>query len=244
MKTLLLDIETSANLVYSFGLFNQNININQIVESGQTICFAAKWLGKKKLYFKSLNDPDMLETIHQLMSESDAIVTYNGKSFDIPILNKEFLLADMEPPAPSHQIDLYRTIKRHFKFTSHKLQYVSKALGIGTKESHSGFSTWVGCMNGDKKSWKEMKKYNLQDVILLESLYHKLLPWDDQHPNINLYTDDEAGCPNCASTDMQKRGFSYTKLRKYQRYQCNSCKKYCRSSRSVEGTNIQAERQS
>jgi hypothetical protein len=32
-------------------------------------------------------------------------------------------------------------------------------------------------MNGDDKAWKEMKKYQIQDVQLLDSLYDILLPW-------------------------------------------------------------------
>jgi hypothetical protein len=32
-------------------------------------------------------------------------------------------------------------------------------------------------MNGDDKAWREMKKYQVQDVVLLEELYQVLLPW-------------------------------------------------------------------
>jgi hypothetical protein len=32
-------------------------------------------------------------------------------------------------------------------------------------------------MEGDKKAWKEMKEYQIQDVNLLVDLYHELLPW-------------------------------------------------------------------
>jgi hypothetical protein len=32
-------------------------------------------------------------------------------------------------------------------------------------------------MAGDDKAWKEMKKYQIQDVNLLVDLYDLLLPW-------------------------------------------------------------------
>jgi hypothetical protein len=32
-------------------------------------------------------------------------------------------------------------------------------------------------MNGDKKAWKTMEDYNIQDVILLEKLYKKMLTY-------------------------------------------------------------------
>ena len=32
-------------------------------------------------------------------------------------------------------------------------------------------------MAGEDKAWREMKKYQIQDVVLLEELYQVLLPW-------------------------------------------------------------------
>ena len=43
MKILLLDIETAPNIVHSWGLWQQNIGLPQIVKSGYTICWSAKW---------------------------------------------------------------------------------------------------------------------------------------------------------------------------------------------------------
>ena len=45
MKTLLIDIETKPHKAYCWGLFDQRIGLNQIVEPGGTLCWAAKWLG-------------------------------------------------------------------------------------------------------------------------------------------------------------------------------------------------------
>ncbi len=81
----------------------------------------------------------MLDSVHKLLDEADAIVHYNGSRFDIPILHKEFLLAGMPPPAPAKQIDLLQVARRQFRFVSNKLDYVSQALGLGSKtDSVSG----------------------------------------------------------------------------------------------------------
>ena len=87
-------------------------------------------------------------------------------------------------------------------------------------------------MDGDKQAWREMKEYNIQDVILLEELYMVLRPWIKNHPNLNLWSpkQTEHACPNCGSEDVQKRGYSYTKVAKYQRYQCTACGTWSKSN--------------
>src|SRR5690606_22016747 len=47
VRILTLDVETSPMLSYHFGLWDQNIGINQIVKQSRIICFAAKWVGEK-----------------------------------------------------------------------------------------------------------------------------------------------------------------------------------------------------
>ena len=53
-------------------------------------------------------------------------------------------------------------------FPSHKLNYLSSELGFGSKLPHEGFEMWKGCMRDEKKWWEIMRKYNRQDVILLD----------------------------------------------------------------------------
>jgi hypothetical protein len=54
---------------------------------------------------------------------------------------------------------------------------VAQKLGVGAKVKHSGFQLWIDCMAGNDKAWREMKKYQIQDVELLDNLYNVLLPW-------------------------------------------------------------------
>lgn len=231
MKILLLDIETFPNIVHSWGLFNQNIGITQIVKSGHTACWAAKWLGEKKTMYYGLNtatNAKMLKEIWKLLDEADAVVHYNGARFDIPTLNKEFVKHGLLPPSPYKQIDLLRTARKMFKFASNKLDYVCQFLGIGAKTRHKGHELWTECMANNEKSWKLMQRYNIQDVALLEKLYNKLLPWIPNHPNRQMYGHE--GCPHCSSKDVQKRGFAYALTQKYQRYKCNDCGTWSRGS--------------
>ena len=50
-KILVFDIETKPNLVYAWGLWDQNISIGQIVEPSAPICFSAKFVGEKEIFF-------------------------------------------------------------------------------------------------------------------------------------------------------------------------------------------------
>lgn len=176
----MLDIETTPLQVYTWGLWDQNIGINQIIKSTEMLCFGAKWLGEKSVNFKSVHHDGkkaMLEELHRLMDEADALVGWNSASFDHKHINREFLENGMTPPAPTKDLDLMTIVKANFQFPSNKLDYVAQKLGVGSKVKHSGFELWIGCMNDDKKAWAEMKRYQIQDVQLLDSLYDILLPW-------------------------------------------------------------------
>jgi uncharacterized protein YprB with RNaseH-like and TPR domain len=180
MKTLLLDIETTPMQVYTWGLWDQNISIDQIIKSTEMLCFGARWLGTKKVIFKSAHHDGkeaMLKELHKLMDEADLLVGWNSAAFDHKHINREFLENGIMPPAPTKDLDLMTITKANFLFPSNKLDYVAQKLGVGSKVKHSGFKLWIRCMAGDNKAWAEMKKYQIQDVNLLAELYDVLLPW-------------------------------------------------------------------
>ena len=112
----------------------------------------------------------MLQKIHDLISEADAVCHYNGTRFDIPVLNKEFLLHHLAPPAPYKQIDLLKVVRKEFRFASNKLDHIAQRLGLGKKTAHEGYQLWVKCMNKDPVAWKTMEKYNKQKAIVFNTL--------------------------------------------------------------------------
>lgn len=242
MRTLILDIETSPNVAHVWSLFNENISLDQLQEPSFTLCWAAKWRGSKRTFFCNYHDPEMLGAIWDLMNEADVVVHYNGDKFDIPVLNKEFLLAGMDPPSPYHSLDLYKTVKKKFRFSSLKLKHVAEQLNLTNKVQHEGHNLWVGVLNNDDKSWRKMKKYNIGDVIATEELLERIYPWIDTVPNQNLYVDisvDTPLCPGCGGDVLQRRGFSYTRLGKYQRFLCIRCGRWSRGSKRISGTELQ-----
>jgi DNA polymerase elongation subunit (family B) len=233
-RILLLDIETAPNTAFVWQLRQDYISPDQLVSSGYVLCVSAKWLGEKEVFFFSVYEHGqhkMLKAIHKLVEEADMVVHYNGAKFDIPTLQREYLTEGMSPPSPIKQIDLLKVVRKQFKFTSNKLDFVCQKLGLGNKVHHKGMALWRGCMEDNPADWKVMEAYNKQDVRLLESLYNKLLPWIPNHPNHTLYTDQPNSCPRCGGFSFQSRGTAHTASVAYKRYQCKGCKGWFRGDK-------------
>lgn len=204
--------------------------------SGYTMCWAAKWLDNDEIMFDSVyhsRPKSMIKRIHTLLDEADAVVHYNGQKFDIPTLNKEFLLHGLPPPAPYKQIDLLRTARKQFRFPSNKLDYIAQTLGLGEKTQHKGHELWVECMAKLPEAWETMQEYNINDVILLEKVYYKLLPWIKGHANHSLHDSVGTVCPNCGGVHYQRRGIAFTIGGSYQRYKCNDCGTWFRNTKNL-----------
>jgi hypothetical protein len=188
------------------------------------------------VYFESAESQShkqVLRPIHGLLNDADVVIHYNGIKFDIPTLNREFVKHGFTPPSPYKQLDLYRVVRRSFRFESNKLDAVTRSLGLPTKTKHEGFQLWVRCMDGDPKAWRMMGEYNRNDVEILEPLYERLRPWIDKHPA--LVTTSGLACPKCESTRVQRRGVQVAVSRTYHRFHCQACGGWFRSNKSVSG---------
>lgn len=232
-RILLWDIESAPALGYVWGKWEQNVLAFQT--DWYVISIAYKWLGDKTTYVKGLVDYDryfvnpeddyeLASLAHKLFSEADIVVAHNGISFDTRKIQARMLFHGFDPPTPFKEVDTLKIARKHFAFTSNKLGDLCDSLGIGRKLETGGFETWLGCMRGDEKAWAKMKRYNKQDVVILEKLYLRLLPWTSTHPNLASISERPTACPKCGSTvGMQARGFTLSALSRRQRYQCNGC---------------------
>jgi len=246
-RILVIDIETSPNLAYVWRLFKENVSLSQLRETGQVISFAAKWHGEKRIEFHSDFDfstnefgghEAMVRRAWELMDEADMIVHYNGTTFDIPHLNREFILLGLTPPSPHKNIDLLTTARKRFRFTSNKLDHVAQQLGIGAKVKHIGFDLWRLCMAGDPAAWRLMRKYNRGDVVITDALYEKFLPWIGSHPHYAMFVETKTGfenvCGRCGGR-LTRQGRAYTAVGVFQRYQCVKCKSWSRGKHRLMG---------
>lgn len=239
-RTLFIDIETAPTLGYFWGLWKENIGINQIKKHSHLLSFGAKWLGEKKLIYQDQskckdieNDKNLVLAIRDLLDEAEIVVVQNGDAFDIPTIKTRMLAHGITPFSPFRSVDTLLVAKREFRFTSNKLEYMAEALGCkvkkGKHKEFPGFDLWKECMTGNNRAWAEMKLYNLDDVIVLEEVYMKMRPWMTNHPNMGIYVEGEKPvCPNC-SGKVQHRGTKYTATGIFKQYHCLECGKYSRS---------------
>lgn len=231
MKVLILDIETKPAIAYVWRVYDENITPDQIIDRGGLLCFAAKWAGEKEIFFKSEWEDGkaaMLEAIHKLLDEADAVVTYNGDKFDLPKLMGEFVLEKMRPPAPVTSIDVLKTVKK-LGLLMNKLAYTAPLIQAGRKLKHEGFPLWSKVLEGDEKARERMKKYNIQDIVVLEKLYNRVKPYIKNHPHLG---KDKHECGACGSNKTQKRGFRRTKYFLIQRIQCTNCGSWSEGTRT------------
>jgi hypothetical protein len=234
----LLDLETFPNLSYTWGAWEQNVI--EILEPWYVLSYAAQWFGTRPIICRGLDDvgqrpgrPNsdrrLMQEVHALMDEADIIVAHNGIDFDVKVANARFIAHGFVPPSPYKVVDTKRTIKQVARFSSNKLDWLCKQLGLGRKVEHEGFPLWKGCAAGDPAAWARMKRYNRHDVRLLGDLYRTIAPWIRQ-PNAALFSGDER-CVNpvCRSTDIEWRGVSRQITRTYRRFQCRKCGKWGRA---------------
>lgn len=236
-KILFLDIETAPSLGWVWEKYQTNVI--DFKSNWYVLSYAYKWAHESEVHAVGLidypgykrdreNDKQLMKDLWKLMDEADVIIAHNGDSFDLPKINTRFVTHGLTPPTPYKTVDTLRIARKVFAFESNKLDDLGRYLGVGRKLPHTGFHLWRGCMEGDPESWVTMKQYNAHDIELLEKVYYIVRAWDKRHPLVN--QGEAERCPTCGSGNCQRRGFSYTLLRKKQRYQCNECHRWFEGS--------------
>lgn len=221
-KLLYIDIEWAPALVYTFNMWNVNVTPDKMIDHGGMLCFCAKWSDSKDFLFFSEWEhgrDGMAQAALDLLSEADAVVTYNGDKYDIPKITGEIVLAGLAPPPPVTSIDVIKSIRK-MGFNMNRLAYIGPLLGVGGKVKHEGFNLWKDVMDGKEKAQKAMRRYCIQDVRLLEKLYKRIRPFIKNHPHMGTAKKE---CGACGSNHVQSRGYRRTKHYRIQRVQCQSC---------------------
>lgn len=229
-KILILDIETAPKVAYVWRFFKEHVGAKQVLEHGHIMSYAAKWLGDSAIIYQENRKEDdkvLVRSLVELLDSADVVVAHNGSRFDFPQVMGRALVHGIAPPSPFKELDTVKVAKKEFGFPSNSLEYLGIALGVEQKDNHKkfpGFELWLECLRGNEEAWEEMRQYNIQDVITLEEIYLKMRPFIKNHPNVGVFGEQEqAVCPKCGSTHLQWRGYAYTQVGKYHRFQCKSC---------------------
>lgn len=233
-KILIIDIETTPLLSYTWGLWRQNVGLNQIYKDWCILSYAAKWFGDSTIIYSDNrdkddieDDSDLLEQMWALLDEADIVIAHNGKGFDFKKMNARFISAGMSPPSSYRKVDTLEIAKRHFNFTSNRLEYLTNLLCEDYQKSvhkeYPGFELWKACMKGEVKAFEEMEKYNIMDVLSLEELFIKLAPWTDKIPNLDVYYHYETKMTCLCGGEFAHDGYVYTNVSAFDRWRCKGC---------------------
>jgi len=132
-----LDIESLPAEVYTFQLYDQNIGIEQVISEVCLLSWAGKFLNESKVYSDILtpeeapekNDKRIVQSCWDFMSRCDCIIGHNMNMFDSKMMNMFFLKHGLNP-LKYVVVDTLVVAKNSFRFSSNKLAFINKQLGI------------------------------------------------------------------------------------------------------------------
>lgn len=233
LRRLYFDIEAAPAKAYIWGLKTRYVPLDHVAEDGFILCFAYWWEGDDTIECVSIWEHGreaMVQKAWELLDEADHVITFNGKSYDVPMLNTEFLIDRLGPPSPYYHTDLYQETKQ-FRTLSSSLKYYLRILGLDSKLEHKGMALWTGCMDGVAEDQHIMEQYNMQDVDVMPELYEILYPWLKNVPNEALYMEPaengKLSC-RCGSTNLRFKGYKHNRTLSYKQYLCEDCGSYLR----------------
>lgn len=228
-----LDIETTPLRSFTWGLWQQNIYIDQIISNWFMLSWAGKWLGDNTMYSNVLTPEEVINEddnrivmdLWHFLDRADIVIAHYGDAFDLPKIRSRFLINGINPPSSYKQIDTKKIASKEFGFSSNKLEALARLFGFKGKDK-TDFDLWAECIKGNEDALDQMRSYNEQDIYVLEDVYLKLRPYIKGHPNLDLYIDsEEPVCPACGKHTLEAipNKFFYTQAVKYQLYRCTSC---------------------
>lgn len=230
-NVLIFDLETSLLRGWFFSVWKQNIQPAQIDTDMFLLTWSAKWLNEPTVYSgkltseeaKKQDDSRIVKDLWKFIEAADCIIAHNLLGFDQKVMNTRFLMNGLNPPTPYRVIDTLAILKKRFRFTYNRLDWIHKKIQ-GQGKIKTDIQLWIDCYNGNEEALQQMSTYNDQDVLVLEDVYMLLRPWAHSHPNINLYVEsDGPACPTCGSIDLNWQGKYTTAVNSYSSFRCNNC---------------------
>lgn len=213
-RRLLLDCETSPNVLYSWRVGHKiSLSPDNIVSERALICIGWKWQGQKRthcLTWDNGDDKAMLEQFIPILESADEVVAHNGDRFDLPWLRARAAYHGIPVSPYIKTIDTCAQSRRLFYFNSAKLDYLGQFLGVGQK-IETDYDLWKRVMAGSKAALREMVAYCKGDVELLEKVYLRLESYNKPKTHQGVTRGGiKSDCPQCGSPDTIRIGMKVT----------------------------------
>lgn len=223
VKKLFYDIEITGILGWTYQMYDSRVH--KVEKMPIMMCFSYAW-NDGKIQHESIqyqSEEELTKKLWQLFDEADIVVAFNAYKFDNKVAVAKFMQFGLMPPARYKTVDPFRVHKAIARTPSNSLQALCEFYGIEGKTEVTHSSLWYGCLQGDEKSWKLMKKYNNGDIRALRGVYNKQLPWNPNHPNMGVLMQKRDVCAKCGSPNIQSRGTEERVNGLVRRWSCNDC---------------------
>lgn len=231
-KIFCFDLELLPIIARVWRLYDVNVGLNQIKEDWSVLSWAGKFLDEKKVHYADTrnkkdvrDDEEIVRELHKHLSQADMVLGHNSDRFDVKKINTRFIKYGLDPVQFSKKIDTLKIARKYFKFTSNKLDFLASFLGKTPKRKSKQFhgqELWNECEAGNLKAFKEMEKYNKQDILTTIEVFDVLKAWDE---SLNFQAYHGQYVCVCGGKDFYRDGFRYNKQSAYQLYRCRSCGK-------------------
>lgn len=239
-RTLIWDLESSLLEGYFFRIWQENIPMRRIKKQAHLLSVSFAFNDEPVQGYrltpeqvKTGDDFDLVCKMAEAVNNCDLMVTFNGKRFDVKLLNTRALFWGLPPVKSPKHIDLFEQSKRVFKFPSNSMQNVSMYLGENGKLETSGSNLWERCSEWEnydecEKALIEMLTYGNQDIEATRDLYKRFQGWMKGVPNLGTITNEVTEnktlrCVHCGSDDifpMDKK--TYTTVSSFDLYRCSN----------------------
>lgn len=183
-----------------------------------------------KNWTKDVNDDyEVVKAARAIIADADALISHNGKRFDLKFFNTRLAKHGLEPLHKMKHIDTCQKAKQHYYLFNNKLDTLGKWFADEEKMDHEGWPLWVKVHGGlprvkDEDAEQRMTKYCKQDVDLTTKVFKVLRPHCNEIPNYNLFTSMDVNvCTHCGSTRIKRDGHTYTKTTVLKRWRCKDC---------------------
>lgn len=168
MVTAFLDIETTS--LYA--------------DTGMLVCAVLRSEGKDTLFFveSPKKEKDVLERLLKQTRKCDTLITFNGRSFDLPFLVSRGIvlgIQDVTLNPPCH-IDLFEHCRKNLRFDKLSLDHIARVLGVEVETGLTGrevphlYLTYLA--KQDKELRDRIIEHCISDVNMLEKISLRLGP--------------------------------------------------------------------
>ena len=121
------------------------------------------------------NDKVLVHDIAAALSDYDLWVTWNGKLFDVPVLNGRLRYHGLQPlPLIKHIDAMYYATGSSMRIGRRSLQSVSEYFDVPNRKTPLSVRIWDKAMSGNKEAYNLIAEHCDMDCLVLRDIFNVL----------------------------------------------------------------------